>query len=475
MSGTNLVSNPVPIDIVGPSVVPTETPSFGRPQLVIASYKTNVSLVEVGEDLKLNVNFSNEGTTDAVNAQVSFSSADLVPTRTGGVVALGGIPAGRHAGASQTFLALDSVYGKTVVTIDVSLTYYDPSGTAYSDKFTLSLSANGWSGVTYASATPTGVRSAQLVITTYKASVDPLQPGETFQLFITVQNMGNSSAKNVTMIVGGGSTGDSSGTPQPGGVSGGSGEFTNFAPLGASNIQSLGEVPSGGKLDVIQNLIVNVSTAPGAYPMKISFSYLNDKGETINDEQVITLLVYSLPKADISFYRDPGSLFAGQPNALPIQVVNLGKRTAVLGNMTLSTDNGMLEMDSTLVGSLDAGGYFTFDGSVIPDTAGPLQLTLTIEYTDDFNQPRTLTETFDLTVEESFVDPSLDPGMQGGGGGEEVVTPPSDETVLQKIWRFLLGLFGLDSGAPSDSPPIEGGPTEMPVPMPGGGGGGGKG
>lgn len=476
IGNSDATGGPLTLVVYPPIVVPP--PTFNRPQLVIGSYRANVSVVTSGEDFKLNIVFDNAGGADALNAQVTFSSADLVPTRTGGVIALGGISAGGHANASQTFLALDSVYGKSVVVIDVTLTYYDSAGTAYSDKFSLSLSAGGGSSVIYATATPTGVKTAQLVITSYVASVDPLEPGETFKLTMTVENMGNSAAKSVTMIVGGGSSGDSGGTPQPGGVSGGSGEFTNFAPVGTSNIQSLGNLPQGGKLQVSQNLIVNVSTAPGAYPMKITFSYVNDKGEVVNDDQVITLLVYSLPKLDIGFYRDPGSLFAGQSNALPIQVVNLGKRTAVLGNMTLSTDNGMMETETTLVGSLDAGGYFTFDGSIIPDTAGPLKLTLTIEYTDDFNQPRSITKTLDLTVEEGSAGPTLEPGMEGsggGGGGGEMVIPPSEETFLQKVWRFILGLFGLDSGAPSSAPSIEGGPTEMPVPLPGGGGGGGKG
>ncbi|MBI3174764.1 MAG: IPT/TIG domain-containing protein [Chloroflexi bacterium] len=460
-----------------PVATPT-LPDFVRPQLVITSYKANVSLVQSGKEFKLYLGIGNPGTAPAFNVQAAFSSQDLIPTRTGGVAYVGAIPMGGTVEASQTFLAADSLSGKTVVVVDVTLSYYDDKGTAYSDKFTLSVPAAGGSSGVYATATPTGVKTAQLVITSYVASVDPLEPGETFKLTMTVENMGNSAAKSVTMIVGGGSSGDSGGTPQPGGVSGGSGEFTNFAPVGTSNVQSLGNLSQGGKLQVSQNLIVNVSTAPGAYPMKITFSYVNDKGEVVNDDQVITLLVYSLPKVDIGFYRDPGALFAGQSNVLPIQVVNLGKRTAVLGNMTLATDNGTMEMETTLVGSLDAGGYFTFDGSVIPDTAGPLKLTLTIEYTDDFNQPRSITKTLDLTVEEGSAGPTLEPGMEGsggGGGGGEMVIPPSEETFLQKVWRFILGLFGLDSSAPSTSPSIEGGPTEMPVPMPGGGGGGGKG
>lgn len=453
---------------IPPTATPTATPLFARPQLVVDHYNASVSAVTSGKEFRLSLGIGNPGTSDAYNVQAVFTSADMIPTQTGGVVVVGGIATGSVVDTSQTFLAVDSLYGKSVVVIDVAVTYYDSTGAAYSDKFTLSLPASGGTGAAYVTATPTGVRSAQLVVTGYSSSVDPLQPGDTFHLNMTVRNMGNSDAKNVTLIVGGGSAGGSGGTPEPGGVSGGSGEFTNFAPVGTSNIQSLGNLSTGGELQVSQNLIVNVSTSPGAYPMKLTFSYLNEKGEVVNDDQVITLLVYGLPKADIGFYREPDPLVAGQPGALPIQVVNLGKRTAVLGNMTLSTNNGMLDTQSTLVGSLDAGGYFTFDGLIIPETAGPLQLTLTIEYTDDFNQPRTISKTFDLTVEEAFIDPSMEPGMEGGG---EIVVP-TEETALQKIWRFILGLFGLDSGAPTDNAPLEGVPTEFPVPVQPGGGGG---
>jgi hypothetical protein len=312
------------------------------------------------------------------------------------------------------------------------------------------------------------VNSAQLVITSYASTVDPLQPGEQFQLGVTVQNMGNTSAKNVTMIIGGGSSGTSSGTPQPGGVSGGSGEFTNFAPVGSSNIQSLGDIPAGGGLQVLQNLVVNVSTNPGAYPMKITFSYVNAKGEVVNDDQVITLLVYSLPNLDVSFYSPPQPFFMGQPGALPIQIVNLGKRSMVLGNMKIEAKDGTIDPASTLVGSLDPGGYFTFDSTLIPDVTGPMELTVTIEYTDDFNQPRTITRPLNVTVEEAFTEPTPDPAMEG-----MEISIATDESFLHKVWRFVLGLFGLDSAPPSgEIPTDEPLPGKEMIPIPSGGGGG---
>jgi hypothetical protein len=283
---------------------------------------------------------------------------------------------------------------------------------------------------------------------------------------MTVENMGNVGAQRVTMIVGGGSSsggGSTDGTPQPpGGVSGGSGEFTNFAPVGASNIQTLGDLPEGGAVQARQDLIVNVSTNPGAYPMKVTFSYLNPKGEVVNDEQVITLLVYSLPSVDVSFYRPPDPFFVGQPGALPIQVVNLGRRLAVLGTLKITAENGTVENGTSLVGSLDSGGYFTLDAMLIPEQPGPMTLDVTIDYTDDFNQSRTINRTLEIEVMEAFEEPIMEPGMEGGEG----FPIPEQETTLQKIWRFILGFLGLDSAPPSGDPGIVPGPgIEEPVPV----------
>jgi len=296
-----------------------------------------------------------------------------------------------------------------------------------------------------------------------------LQPGEQFALKMTVQNMGNAKAQRITMIVGGGSSGTSGGTPQPGGVSGGSGDFANFAPVGASNVQSLGDLAAGDKIEVSQNLIVNVSTNPGAYPVKVTFSYLDNQSEVINDEQVITLLVYSLPSVDVSFYHPPDPFSVGQPGMLPIQVVNLGKRTSVLGNIKLSASSGQFENGTSLVGSLDAGGYFTLDSTFTPEQSGPQSLDVTIEYVDDFNQARTITKKLDIEVLEGFVEPTPDPSIiGGGGGGEDIAT--QDETTLHKIFRFVKGLFGLDSAWPVWQAPS--GSEQQIVPVSPGGKGG---
>ena len=445
-----------------PTVTSLPPVSVSRPQIGVQNYRTNPENVQYGQEFVLIVKLRNEGDAQAYNVQATFTSSSFLPLKNGGVNIVGDLVAGNSVDVGQTMTASTYVYG--IVGVDMTISYNDASGVAYSEKFTLNIRASGGSGVAVATATPTGVKSSQLVITSYASSVDPLQPGEQFRLTMTVQNAGNARAQRVTMIVGGGSTsGSSDGTPQPGGVSGGSGEFTNFAPVGASNVQTLGDLDPGSMVQASQELIVNVSTNPGAYPMKVTFSYLNEKSEIINDEQVITLLVYSLPTVDISFYRPPDPFFVGQPGMLPVQVVNLGKRTAVLGTMKIESANGTVENGISLVGSLDAGGYFTLDAMLIPEQSGPLTLDVTIEYTDDFNQPRTISRTLEMEVMEGFEEPIFEPGIDGGG---EVMPVQTEETAFQKIWRFILGLFGLDSAPPSNNDPgIEPG-IERPVPAP---------
>jgi hypothetical protein len=460
---------------VSPTAPPAATATTAlapvvRPQIGVEVYRTKPQPVQYGQDFKLTVKLRNEGQAQAFNVQATFTSTDYLPTRNGGVEIIGDLLAGNSVSLEQPMVVGNYVYG--FVSVEMNLSYNDANGTAYTEKFTLNIeSIGGGSGVA-ATATPTGVKSSQLVITSYATSVDPLQPGEQFTLTMTVENMGNVGAQRVTMIVGGGSSsggGSTDGTPQaPGGVSGGSGEFTNFAPVGASNVQTLGDLSERGAVQVRQDLIVNVSTNPGAYPMKVTFSYLNDKGEVINDEQVITLLVYSLPTLDISFYRPPDPFVVGQPGPLPIQVVNLGKRLAVLGTLKVESESGTIENGTSLVGSLDAGGYFTLDAMVIPEHSGPMTLDLTIDYTDDFNQARTVKRTLQIEVMEGFEEPIMEPGMEGGGGGGEVFPASVEENTLQKVWRFILGLFGLDSAPPSNGDPgiVPGPGIEEPLPAP---------
>jgi len=442
-----------------PTPTNTEAPSsFGRPLIIIQSYSTDISPVEYGQEVNLSITLYNSGQHYAHNIVLVFTPGEMIPRQTGGVLSVSEIAPGNRASVSQPLTAGTDLWGLATASIQVTISYYDAGGTLYTETFTLTfpLKAPQYVPAATGTATPTPtptataapLRRPQLVITRYTTSVSPLEPGTQFTLVLELQNLGNADARRVTMIVGGGSA-NNLGTPDAGGgISGGSGEFTNFAPLGSSNIQSLGDLAAGATLEANQSLIVNATTNPGAYPMKISFVYMDEAEHAGSDEQIITLLVYSLPKVDISFYRDPGLLYAGQPNLLPVQIVNLGRKSAILGNLRLSAGNAYLENSVILVGALETGGYFTLDATLYPDQAGPLDLVVTVDFTDDFNQLQVISRTLSLEVVDA---PIIDPPIDGGEIPEDGGLSPSlePETLLQKLWRFILGLLGLDSARPA--------------------------
>ena len=463
---TASLPNGLTITAPAPTITPTPTSSpepFGRPQVVVKSYKANVNVIQFGQEFNLNVVTHNSGQLAAYNVQATFTPGDLIPRKTGGVVAAGTINSDHQGSFSQPMTAGTNLWGKNVVSVEMTISYYDAAGTGYSEKFTLVLPL---SQPEYVAPTETPAPSAkrpQLIISNYTSNLDPLQPGAQFTLQLQLQNVGQIDARNVIMIVGGGSTNPGTtaeGTPQPGGVSGSGGEFTNFAPVNSSNVQRLGDLVVGTGLSANQSLVVNVSTNPGAYPLKITLSYVDEKGLVYNDDQIITLLVYSLPKVELSFYRPLDPLFVGLPGAVPIQVVNLGRQNVIFGNLHIESADATMENNQILVGALEPGYPFTFDPTIIPNRAGKFSLKLTLEYTDDFNQPRSIEQNLEVEVAEMMDEPPLD------NSGE---MPPINEaddsapgTFWQTAWRFILGLLGLDSAKPESQPGDTMPPPEVP-------------
>jgi hypothetical protein len=447
---------PDALTVIDQPIVPTATvtPSiagYERPVMVVLSYSPSSDRISPGDPFSLSVTIYNAGQNYATNVMAIFATGTLIPRSTGGVVAVGDVAPNNRADFSQPVVVSTDFWG-SLATGDMTLTYTDQSGNSYSEHFTITIPiyysySPGASPTPTATVTPTPTPAPshrpQLIIPSYTTDITPLQPGDRFSLSLNVSNTGNAAAKRISMIIGGGSASSSGyGTPDTSGISGAGGEFTNFAPIGSSNVQSLGDLAPGAALEIAQTLIVNVSTNPGAYPMRISFVYVDENNHPYVDEQVITLLVYRLPKVEFNFYRDPGSLFSGQENILPIQIVNLGRNSVILGNMQVNAVGGQLSNNTILIGTLETGGYFTLDANFIPDTPGTYELVVSVDYLNDFNQSQVISQILTVEVLDiGIIEPEINGGMN-----EEIDQPVEQpETFLHKMWRFILGFLGLDS------------------------------
>jgi hypothetical protein len=453
-----------------PALQATDTPTpigsgFSRPLIVLRSYRPS-GTVKPGGSFTLEFRLGNVGDVKARNVVVNIGGGDFIPAGTGGVIAGGAIAEGADTGFSQPLVASSTLVAGSIGTVQMLVSYTDPAEEAYSESFTLAIPVVAAKSSAYSGPVPTATPQVrpQLVITDYSTDVDPLRPGGRFVLTVTAVNMGGAAARGVSLIMGGGTAGASGGgTQEPGGVSGGSGSFEIFAPLGSSNVQYLGDFVVGGEREVQYHLIVNTTANPGAYPLKISFVYKDDAGASYTDDQVVTLLIYSPPVIEISFYQPPDAFFVGQPGGLPLQVMNLDRKSVVLGRMRVSAEAGELSNDVLPIGLLDAGGYFTLDAVYVPAATGTVELTVTVDYLDDFNQPQRIRQMLPIEVMEPEVGMEIGGGGGGGGGvsAPSAPTMPEPETFWQKVIRFFKGLFGLDSGTevPEIQTPV---PNESP-------------
>lgn len=471
--------SPIHASPVAPSQPAVVDPQ--RPLLYITDYKVDGGGKNVSPWGSFTLNFiiGNRGESHARNLVMTFSSQDF-DSLDGGVSTLYEVDAQstESAGVAHRFRVNDMSTWKYSGTITATTSYMDPAGTTFSDTFIFTILIDQKPASALVSPTPSVINRPQMVVNGFASTIDPLQPGSTFKLTLDVSNVGNAEARNVSLVFGGGAISGGSGsgsggvevTQDPGGVSGSGADLSNFLPLGKSNVYVIGNVPAGGSARPEQEFVVNVTANPGAYPLKLSFVYTDAKGKRLVDDQVITLMILSLPNLEVSLYRSvDGQLISGQLVTLPIQITNLSRKSVVLGKIAVSTDAGELTNNTALVGTVDAGGYYTLDANFTPSKEGDVELKFAINYIDDFNQPRVFNTSLKLQVSPAPPAPTQTPLLDKNGNpvldkdGNPVMVDPNAPAGSQpvqepstgfwaRVWQSIKGFFGFGSSQEVNPP-----------------------
>jgi len=199
----------------------------------------NNQLADYGETVKLTVTINNVGIEQADNVIVSVTSTDEFITITDGIENYGNIPAGETATITDGFeLEIDNLIP------DEHFIPFDLSATDGS---------NTWESSFYLIAHAPVLELSNFMI----SGNGTIDPGETVDITVSVENSGSSDAFNVF------------------------GELLSSDPFITINTgqQAYGNLPAGGTADQIFSLTANVST-PAGHLVDLAFDIAADMGIT---------------------------------------------------------------------------------------------------------------------------------------------------------------------------------------------------
>lgn len=237
-------------------------------------------------------------------------------------------------------------------------------------------------------------------------------PGDSCTLKIKLSNISAGDASQVLIRLGG------TDGPKP------------FAIIGTGNVGHLPRIPARQTAEVTFSLAVDGDATAGLYPIPVSLSFRNVLGEELTDNQVVYLKVRTQPALQAGLIGElPAPLLAGQAFEFPVEVINIGRQPVNVNTIELTSDELTLTNGSIYAGPLDESTSTSLVASAVAEAAGPAEVTLTVHYLDEFNQPQTWTHTFSLTIEEASA-----PVLQTTGGEE---SPSFFETLWKAILAFL--------------------------------------
>lgn len=387
-----------------------------RPQLLIAGYRTSPDPMAPGDAFTLTLEVNNVGGGAAQRLILTLGGegagglGPFSPLSSSNVRFVPYLDAGETVKVLQR-LAVDGSADPGAYSLPVALAYDDDRGTRHTDSQVVGLEVS------------TGLENRpQLVIAGYRSAPDPVAPGDVFALTLEVSNVGGGEAQRLMLTLGGEATAGEGGGLGP------------FGPLASSNVLFVPHLDPGETAEVVQQLVVDGSADAGSYSLPVVLEYDDNWGARHTDSQRISLLVRRRPHLQIGFYRPMEPAPVDVPFELPVEVTNIGRTLVNVSRLEVSSVQLEISDGSLYLGPLDGGTSGSLEATAVAQDGGTAEVLVTIHYLDDFEQPQVVTDTLSVEVEQ----PSEAPP-------EAVQEPEGEETIWDKVLRFLRGLLGLGS------------------------------
>jgi len=339
--------------------------------------------------------FENVDEQGIVDVELTLSSTYPQITILGGEVTR--IPSVEAGGEFTITPEVSVLQGTSLSTYSLSaiLSYRDEAGDRYHQSFTLPLVVDS-------------ERPQASTIVTLKeiATMDTVYPGEDFQVNLMVECTG-ADAYDLMAVLGGDVTG-------------------NLSPLSPTTLM-IGDISAGETLSFSYDLLAKGNIAAGQYPLSITLTYSNNKGNPVTLTETITVQVEGL--IDFQLLDIPEvSAPLGEVTELEADLLLIGTQSVEFVSIETVEDSVVSRVSGSeeYIGAVDPDSPIPFDVKfrVDPDAEkGSHELGLKVTYRDHLNREHSE----DISVTIDIIDP----------------VPETDENNNQGILGWILSILGL--------------------------------
>jgi hypothetical protein len=321
------------LELVPEQSTPTATlppaPPSGEPVLVLCGYSTHPDVIKPGSEFRAVIYICNAGNQPALQTLVSFTGGTFITSGDARHI-VSEIHPGKSARIEQEFKAPTAVPPGTQ-TLSVQMNTSDSSGANYAFQQTVN--------VEISQALPNGGGSAsraavRLLVVSCQTAPEHIQPGQSFELRIGIQNLGKADANEVMV--------------RPAGNG-------SFMMNSGQTMLLAGQIPAGTQTEITLPMLAGAQLTPGIYSLDIDVHYRSAAGENSITQAVNLGVQTSLgkkPKLIITGYRtEPEQINPGTAFDLYLELVNTGADDARQAAVMLGGENGLELKPFSPVGS----------------------------------------------------------------------------------------------------------------------------
>ncbi|MGC9089039.1 MAG: COG1361 S-layer family protein [Caldisericia bacterium] len=375
-----------------------------EPNLIIKNVSFEPKVLIPDSSFKLNFLISNNGGKIAKNSKIEFSgvgnSSDLYPFSlidTGSLIYIGNIKIDEEKRVTLNLNiskdAKDGVYNL------VFKIYYE-NDKNFSDTQKI--------GVTIQKGEPS--KNLNIILSSYIITPDILKPGDNFEIDYTLTNTSKDTAYNITHKI---ERVENSNTLYP------------FSPVSMSNINSTRIIQGFNSISSNFKFIISPEAESGNYNLIFAISYEDASGNSYLQTSTVGVMVLRKPVISIFNLVYPDVINIGEKFNISCEIANLGKFP--VNGVLVSLEGASTKGVDRFIGTLDPGISEIYEAEISFDNSNEYNLTLKVQYVDDSNNINIEKRDFKIKVIE--------------GSSEE--KEPKRLTLWQRIWRFILSIFGI--------------------------------